>query len=90
MNKLVTLMVLGSLVTLVSAPLTAAETLSEKKDAITNDAARSAQKGVHRLEEAACTEGDAKCLAEKAKNRLEEAGDATKDKAMELMNKVDD
>ncbi len=34
-------------------------------------------------------DSDAKCLALKAKNRIEEASAATKDKAIELKNKLD-
>lgn len=68
----------------------AAETLSEKAQAAGNDAARAMKKGVHRIEEAACAEGDIKCLEQKAKHRLEEAKDYTKDKAAEIKNEVDD
>ncbi|HSB94893.1 MAG TPA: hypothetical protein VLC91_00480 [Spongiibacteraceae bacterium] len=65
------------------------ETVSEKVQAAGNDAARTAKKTVHRAEEAICTEGDIKCLAQKAKHRTEEAADYTKDKAKELKNDVD-
>jgi len=65
------------------------ETIGEKAQAAGNDAARAVKKTVHRAEEAACTEGDVKCLAEKAKHRAEEAKDYTKDKVKELKNDVD-
>nr|BFD59300.1 hypothetical protein CKG001_14070 [Bdellovibrio sp. CKG001]BFD62676.1 hypothetical protein BdHM001_13570 [Bdellovibrio sp. HM001] len=42
---------------------------------------RMAKKAVHRTEEAACMEGDMKCAAKKAANRLEEGKDATVDAA---------
>ena len=89
MNNIVKLFVIGGLVALISSPVIAAETLQEKKEAVTNDVTRDAKKKINRIEEAACTDGDAKCAGQKAKNRIEEAGDATKDKAKELKNKAD-
>lgn len=89
MNTFVKLFVMTSLVALVSAPVIAAETLQEKKEAATNDVARDAKKNINRIEEATCTDGTAKCAGQKAKNRVEEAADATKDKAKELKNKAD-
>ena len=68
----------------------AAETVTEKAQAAGNDAARAANKTIHRIEEAACTEGDVKCLEEKAKHRIEEAKAYTKDKAAQIKNEVDD
>ncbi len=44
---------------------------------------------MNRLEEAACMESDVECLAKKTNNRAEEATTATKDKATELNNKID-
>lgn len=40
---------------------------------------RAAKKGVNRVEEAACMDGDMKCAAKKAGNRVEETKDATVD-----------
>lgn len=88
MNKIVKLFVIGGLVALISSPVFAAETMQEK-EAVTNDVTRDAKKKINRIEEAACTDGDAKCAGQKAKNRIEEAGNATKDKAKELKNKAD-
>ena len=65
------------------------ETLGEKAEAVTNDATRSVKKGVNRTQEAVCTEGDMKCLSEKAKHRAEEGKDYSKDKVEELKNNVD-
>lgn len=65
------------------------ETLGEKAEASANDASRSVKKGVNRVQEAVCAEGDMKCLSEKAKHRAEEGTDYTKDKAKELKNSVD-
>lgn len=42
-------------------------------------AKRMAKKGAHRVEEAVCMEGDLKCAAKKAGNRVEEGKDATVD-----------
>ena len=89
MNKIVKLFVISGLVVLISSPLIAAETMQDKKEAVTNDVTRDAKKKINRLEEAACTDGDVKCAGQKAKHRVEEAGNATKDKAKELKNKAD-
>lgn len=67
----------------------AEETMGEKVTDSAKDAKRAIKKGAHRVEEAVCMKGDAKCLAEKAKHRGTEAMDATKDKASEIKNKVD-
>jgi hypothetical protein len=67
----------------------AAETMGEKTEATANDAGRAMKKGAHRTEEALCMQGDAKCLAKKAKHRAEEGKDYTKDKAKEWKNDVD-
>jgi hypothetical protein len=67
----------------------AEETIGEKATATGHDAKRAMKKGSHRVKEAVCAEGDMKCLKDKAANRVEEAGDATKDKAKEVKNKVD-
>ncbi|MFZ1851769.1 MAG: hypothetical protein WAU15_05960 [Nitrosomonas sp.] len=88
MNLLKTVVIV-SLVAFISSPVFATETLEEKKEAVTNDVKRTATKSVNRVEEATCMDSDAKCLALKAKNRIEEAGAATKDKAIELKNKLD-
>jgi hypothetical protein len=47
---------------------------------------RAAKKGMHRMEEAACMEGDMKCAAKKTGNRIEE----TKDKAVDSVKDVKD
>lgn len=72
-----------------AAHVYADETLGEKAEATSNDAARAAKKGVNRAKEAVCMESDTKCLAEKAKHRAEEAKDYTKDKASEIKNDID-
>lgn len=68
----------------------AAETVVEKAQAVGNDAARTVKKAAHRAAEATCLQSDVKCLQEKARHRLQEAGDYTKDKAAELKNEFDD
>ena len=67
----------------------AEETMGEKAQATANDAGRAVKKGAHRAKEAVCMKSDAKCLAEKAKHRGQEAGDAVSDKASEVKNNVD-
>jgi hypothetical protein len=65
------------------------ETLGEKGSATAHDAKRSMKKTGHRMKEAVCAEGDAKCLAEKAKHRTQEGSDYVKDKASETGDKLD-
>lgn len=67
----------------------ATETLTEKAQATGNDAARVVQKATNRAKEATCLEGDVKCLQEKARHRLQEASEYTKDKASEIKNELD-
>jgi len=81
---LMTLVLLGSVV-----PLHAEETIGEKTEATAKDVKRSVKKGAHRTKEVLCAKGDAKCLAQKGKHRVEEGVDATKDKASEIKNDVD-
>lgn len=56
----------------------ASEAKSEAKQA-GRKAKRMAKKGAHRVQEATCMEGDMKCAAKKAGNRIEEGKDATVD-----------
>ena len=64
------------------------ETASEKIEVTTNDVQRSVKKGVNRLKEVACSEGDAKCLEEKVIHRAQESADLIKDKTKEVIDKV--
>jgi len=68
----------------------ATETMGEKAQAVAKDVKRGATEKIHRLEEAACMESDAKCLALKAKNRIKETAETTKDKAVEFKNAMTD
>lgn len=65
------------------------ETLSEKAAKHTNTTVRAAKKGVNRVKEAVCMEGDLKCGAKKVGNRIEEAKDATVDEAKAIKEKID-
>ena len=60
----------------------AEETVTEKAAEKTADVAAKAKsaavKGAHRVQEAACTEGNLKCAAKKAKHRVQEAAPDTK------------
>jgi hypothetical protein len=60
-----------------------------KAETTAHDAKRSMKKAGHRVTEAVCAEGDAACLARKAKHRTEEGGDYVKDKAKETKDKND-
>ena len=72
-----------------STSLMAEETTSEAVKEKAHDVKRDLKKKAHRIEEAACAEGDAKCLAKKAKNRGSEAKEYMQDKATEMKDKVD-
>lgn len=75
---------------IVTSPLAFTEqTTGEKTSSIINDAKRSVKKGGHRLKEALCAKGDAKCFAKKVKHRGEESVDYTKDTAQEAKDHVD-
>lgn len=71
----------------------AEETVVEKAKVEVKAAARSAKKGANRASEYVCgtLTGDSKveCLAKKAKNRVVEAKDVVKDKAVEVKDAVD-
>ncbi|MEZ0393399.1 MAG: hypothetical protein ACAH59_14360 [Pseudobdellovibrionaceae bacterium] len=67
----------------------ASESLGEKGSATANDVKRSAKKGWNRTKEAFCAEGDVTCAAKKAKNKVGEGVDYTKDKGHEVKDSVD-
>jgi len=68
----------------------AIETENEKTEATKKELKRETDKAVNRIKEAVCMESDAKCIEEKAKHRVQETTDSVKDKASEIVNKVDD
>lgn len=67
----------------------AVETTGEKAGATGKDVKRAVKKAGHRAAEIVCAKNDAKCLAEKAQHRGEEAADAVRDSVSEMKNKVD-
>lgn len=67
----------------------AEQSASEKTADVARDAKHSVKKAANRLKEAVCMEGDVKCAAKKAGHRVEEAAEATKNKAKEMADKVD-
>ena len=90
MKKFGWAMLAASFIVMTSAPVAfAEETVGEKVEATANNAKRGVKKAVNRTQEALCMEGDLKCTAEKAGNRVIEAKDATVDGAKKLKNKVD-
>jgi len=76
-------------VNFVSFNVNAAETVSEKAEAVKNDIKRDAQKSINRIEEATCTGTDIDCAKQKIENRAEEAKEVIRDKSSEIKNKVD-
>jgi hypothetical protein len=67
----------------------AEQSTTEKGSATAHDGARKMKKMGHRMQEAVCAEGDAACLAKKAKHRAEESKDYMKDKTKEGVDKMD-
>ena len=66
----------------------AEETTKESAQETGRDVKAKAKKGVNRVKEAACTEGDAKCAAKKVGHRADEAGDSVSNKAKEIKDKA--
>lgn len=83
MKNLILIMAILSVMTIAQAE----ETVSSKAKVTAHDVKRASKKGVHRVQEATCTENDAKCMAKKAGNRVEEGADYTKDKVNEATEK---
>jgi uncharacterized low-complexity protein len=83
------LLALAIVTAFATAKAHAEETVGEKAQATAHDMKRSVKKSAHHAQEAVCAKSDAKCLAEKAKHRANEAGEATGDKAKEIKNDVD-
>ncbi len=82
------LSLLGLMTLALSLPAFAQSAQETVKDTV-NDAKRGVKKGANRVEETLCTGTKAECAAKKVKNRAEEAGDAAKDKAIEVKDKLD-
>ncbi len=89
MKKTACLFALAASFTLTAAPSHAEETWGEKGASKGRDAKRAVKRGVNRVDEAFCMEGDVKCAAEKAGHRMEETADTVKDKARGVKDKVD-
>lgn len=79
---------LGLMTMALSLPAFAQSAQESVKDTV-NDAKRGVKKGANRVEETFCTGTKAECVGKKMKNRAEEAGDAAKDKAVEVKDKLD-
>lgn len=65
------------------------ETVTEQAQVKSKDVKRATKKGVNRIKEMVCAERDTKCLAKKAKHRVEEGAEAVGDKTKEVVHKVD-
>ncbi len=52
-----------------------------------HDVRRAVKKGGHRVEEATCTAGEARCTGRKLKHRVQEAGDRAGDSLNEAQDK---
>ncbi|HEX7675458.1 MAG TPA: hypothetical protein VF412_14880 [Bdellovibrio sp.] len=83
MRNLLVIMAILGVMTIAQAE----DTVSSKATETAHDVKRSAKKGLHRVQEATCTEGDLKCAGKKAGNRVKEGADYTKDKVNEATDK---
>lgn len=77
------------LIAAVASPSFATETVSEKAAVKGRAVKREMKKGAHRVNEAFCTEGDAKCAMKKAGHRVQEESEEMVDKTKELKDKMD-
>jgi uncharacterized low-complexity protein len=89
MKKLMAAFVVVGFAMGATLPAHAEETMGEKAQSTGRDAKRAVKKGAHRVGEAMCMEGDVKCAAKKAKNRVNETGEAIGDKAKDVKESVD-
>lgn len=67
----------------------AEQTVGEKMKETGRDVKSSVKKGVNRVEEKTCLEGDLECGAEKAGNRVKEGGSWMSNKTKDTKEKVD-
>jgi hypothetical protein len=72
-----------------AGPAFAAETVPEKVESTSKDAARDVKKAGNRVEEELCMGTKAECAKKKVKNRGEETKDKVEDKASDVKNNVD-
>jgi len=89
MKKLVMILSLISFATSVGISAYAAETVTEKAEAKTNNVKRAVKKKIHRTEEVICEKTDENCFAKKAANRAKETKEYAKDKVKEGANVID-
>lgn len=62
-------------------------TATEKAQEASRDAAAKGKKGMNRVKEAVCAEGDAKCAAKKVGHRVDETGDKVTNKVKDAKEK---
>ncbi|MDO9182304.1 MAG: hypothetical protein Q7U04_07835 [Bacteriovorax sp.] len=62
--------------------------ISDQIQVKSNNVKRAVKEGVNQMKEMACSKGDAKCLAEKAKHRIEEGAEVISDKTNETVHKI--
>ena len=80
--------------TLIAASLTLASvsfaetTVGEKVQEVGQDASKNVKKGYRASKDAVCMKGDVECAAQKAKHKMQNAGDEIGDKADDVKKKV--
>ncbi|MES2768546.1 MAG: hypothetical protein V4596_05305 [Bdellovibrionota bacterium] len=86
---LTTIFLAASLImTGVSLKSFAETTTTEKVQEVGQDTAKVAKKGVRATKDAVCMKGDVECAAQKAKHKVQNAGDEIGDKADDVKKKV--
>lgn len=86
MKSLILIMAILGVMTIAQAAHSE-ESMSSKIKETANDTKRASKKGLHRVQEATCTENEVGCAAKKAGNRIQEGTDYTKDKINEATDK---
>ncbi len=90
MKKLLTstLVATSLIITGVSLKSLAETTATEKVQEVGQDTAKVAKKGVRATKDAVCMKGDVECAAQKAKHKMQNAGDEIGDKTDDVKKKV--
>lgn len=90
MKKLITTAFVAATLVITASPLKsfAETTVGEKVQEVGQDSAKNVKKGYRAAKDAVCMKGDVECAAQKAKHKLQNAGDEVSDKADDVKKKV--
>lgn len=90
MKTLLTVTLLASSLIITGVPLKsfAETTTAEKVQEVGQDASKNVKKGYRATKDVVCMKGDVECAAQKAKHKVQNAGDEIGDKADDVKKKV--